>query len=183
MYSLKTIIGESLPFMIMSAAISIGAGYVLNLNSEMLFALPGIIVVIPSFINMNGSILSILSCRLSSALHMGLIKPKLKRTKTLDKNLMMTFLESVVSFLALGLIAGTFNMIFGIPSISLAVFPAVIAIAGMISISLQSVLSILFSYVSYSKGIDPDNWVIPALTSISDFIGVFLLFVVLGLFI
>ena len=183
MYSLKTIVKESLPFMIVSAAISIGAGYVLNINSNVLFALPGIIVVIPSFINMNGSILSILSCRISSALHMGTIKPQLKRTKTLDKNLMMTFLESVVSFTVLGFIAGIFNAVFGIPSIGLLVFPVVIVVAGMTSISLQSGLSILFSYVSYSKGIDPDNWVIPALTSISDFLGVFLLFVVLGIFI
>ena len=149
----------------------------------MLFALPGIIVVIPSFINMNGSILSILSCRISSALHMGTIKPRLKRTKTLDKNLMMTFLEAIVSFAALGLIAGIFNLIFGIPSVDLLIFPVVIVVSGMISISLQSVLSILFSYVSYSKGVDPDNWVIPALTSISDFLGVFLLFAVMGLFV
>lgn len=183
MYSIKTIIKQSFPILVISMAISIGAGLIMNANSELLFSLPGLLLVIPSFINMNGSILSILSSRISSALHMGLIKPKLKRTKTLNKNVMITFFDSFVSFTLLGFIAGIFNMFLGLPGIDLFIFPIITLTAGMISISLLTVLSIIFSYVSYSKGIDPDNWVIPALTSIGDFVGVFLLFMILGLFI
>lgn len=183
MYSIKTIFKESIPVLVICMAISIGAGFVMNMNDELLFTLPGILVVIPSFINMNGSILSILSSRISSALHMGLIKPKLKKTKTLDKNLIITFFDSIVSFLLLGIIAGAFNLVLGIPSVEFMIFPIITLVAGLLSIAFLSILSITFSYVSYSKGIDPDNWVIPALTSIGDFVGVVLLFVVLGLFV
>lgn len=182
-YKLKTILKESLPALVLCSAISIGAGFVLYSNEEILFSLPGILVVIPSFINMNGSIISILSSRISSALHMGLIKPRLKRTKTLNKNVLITFFDSVVSFLALGFIAGFFNMILGISGLDFFIFPIVTLVAGFVSIALLSFLSILFSYLSYSKGIDPDNWVIPILTSIGDLVGVFLLFLVLDLMI
>ena len=183
MYSVKTILKESFPILIIGAAISIGAGLILNTNNELLFTLPGILVVIPAFINMNGSILSILSSRISSALHMGTINPKLKRTKTLSKNLFITAFDAFISFLLLGFIAGAFNLFLGIPSIDFWIFPFITLIAGLISIALLSALSIVFSYVSYSRGIDPDNWVIPALTNIGDFVGVLLLFLVLGLFI
>ena len=148
MYSIKTILKESFPVLVIGAAISIGAGLILNSNNELLFALPGLLVVIPAFINMNGSILSILSSRISSALHMGLIKPKLKTTKTLNKNLIITAFDSFVSFLLLGFIAGGFNIFFGIPTVDFWIFPFITLTAGLISITLLSVLSITFSYVS-----------------------------------
>ena len=119
MYSMKTIFRESFPVLVICMAISIGAGFVMNMNGKLLFNLPGILVVIPSFVNMNGSIVSVLSSRISSALHMGLIKPKLKRTKTLDKNIIITFFETIISFALLGLVAGGFNMIIGVASIDI----------------------------------------------------------------
>ena len=58
------------------------------------------------------------------------------------------------------------------------VFPFIILIAGFLTTVVLSIMSVVFSYVSYSKGIDPDNWVIPILTSTGDFMGILLLFMI-----
>jgi mgtE-like transporter len=180
-YSMKTILKESLPIILIAGAISICAGVVLHNNSNLLFTLPGILAIIPSFNNMGGSITSVLCCRLSSALHMGMIRPKLRRTKTLERNIFATLIITVISFLALGLAAGGFNMLLGLKSIDILIFPFVTLVAGFITVAILITISIVFSYLSYSRGLDPDNMVIPLLTSIGDLVGVLLLFLMLTL--
>jgi mgtE-like transporter len=182
-YSISKILKESIPIMIISAAISTGAGYILNSNSSMILALPGIIVIIPSFINMNGSIVSVLSSRISSALHMGTIKPKFKNTQTLDRNIIATLVITLLSFLSLGVIASIFNLVIGLKSLNIMIFPLTILVAGTLTMSVLSGLSIILSYYSYSRGMDPDNLVIPLLTSVGDFLGILMLFMVFSLFV
>ena len=176
-YSMKTIIRQSLPVLLVAGAISISAGLVLHNNSEMLFALPGILAIVPAFNNMGGSVTAVLSSRLSSALHMGLIHPKLKKTKTLQRNVIATLIIAVLSFLALGFIAGGFNMMIGLESINLISFMIVVLMAGFLTVLILLTLSVILSYATYRRGIDPDNMVIPILTSVGDLAGVMLLFV------
>lgn len=178
-YSMKTIIRQSLPVLLLAGALSIAAGLVLHNNSEMLFALPGILAIVPSFNNTGGSVTAILSCRLSSALHMGLIHPKIKRTKTLQRNIIATLIIAVLSFLALGFIAAGLNMVIGLGSINMISFMIIVLIAGFLTVLILLTLSVILSYATYSRGIDPDNMVIPILTSVGDLIGVVLLFVML----
>jgi mgtE-like transporter len=180
-YSMKTILKESFPMLLVAGAISICAGLILHSNGELLFTLPGILAIIPSFNNMGGSVTSVLCCRLSSALHLGTINPKLKKTKTLERNIFATLIITTVSFFALGLAAGGFNMLLGLRSLSILAFPLVTLAAGFVTVAILSALSVIFSYISYNRGIDPDNWVIPILTSIGDFVGVSLLFLILTL--
>ena len=147
----------------------------------MILLLPGIIVIIPSFINMGGGLIAVLSSRLSSALHLGFIHPILHKTKTLERNLFATLITAVISFASLGVIAGIFTQIIGLKGLSLLMFPLLTLTAGILTILVLSFLSVIFSYVSFRKGMDPDNIVIPMLTSLGDFIGIFFLFLVLSL--
>ncbi len=181
MNSLKTILEESLPVLLLAGVLSIGAGLVLHSNSELLFALPGILAIVPSFNNMGGSVTSVLCCRLSSALHLGLIRPKIRKTKTLERNLGATLMIAVISFLALGFAAAGFNMLIGLRSLDLFMFPLVTLAAGVLTVILLMTISVVLSYVSYSRGLDPDNLVIPVLTSIGDLVGVVLLLVMVML--
>lgn len=179
-YSMKTILKESFPMLLVAGAISVLAGLILHNNGEILFTLPGILVIIPPFNNMGGSVTSVLSCRLSSALHLGMINPKIKKTKTLERNIIATLIISVISFTALGLIAWGFNTLLGLRGLDILMFPVVTLAAGITTVAILSALSVVFSYVSYSRGIDPDNWVIPLLTSVGDFVGLLLIFVILS---
>jgi mgtE-like transporter len=179
-YTLKTILKESVPGLILATAIALGAGLILSINKEFISIIPGILIIIPSFNQMNGAISSVLSCRLSSALHLGLIRPKLHKTKTLTRNIISTYVIALVSFSVFGVIAWLFNTSLSISTLTIVVFPVIVLLAGLITTIVLSILSILFSYLSYSRGIDPDNWVIPLLTSMGDFMGIFLLFMIAG---
>lgn len=179
-YTFKHIVMESIPVLILSSLIAIGAGLVL---SRSILLIPGIIVMIPAFINMSGSLMSVLASRLSSALHMGLIHPRLHRTKTLDRNILAVFIISVISFLFLGF-AGGFLMIFlGLGQINILLMSFMILLAGLITTAILVFFTVIMSYYLYKKGDDPDNWVIPILTSSSDFIGIVLLIFFVGLII
>lgn len=179
MYSMKTILKQSIPVLMLAGMVSVFAGLVLHNNGDILFMLPGILAIIPSFNNMGGSVASVLCCRLSSALHLGMIHPKLKKTKTLQRNITATLIIAFVSFLALGLAAAGFNALLGLRSLDFITFPLVTLAAGFSTILILVVISVVFSYMSYSRGIDPDNVVIPILTSIGDFVGLMLLFVII----
>ena len=181
MYSVKTILKEGLPVQIIAVLIGISAGLLMNMNRETFFMLPGILVIIPPFINMGGTITSVLSKRISSALHLGLIQPSMHRTRNLDKNLLSTAIVSIISFFSLGIVASIFNMLLGLESVSIFILPLVTLSAGLILVAVLSLFSVTSSYYSYSRGIDPDNWVIPALTGIGDFLGIFCLMFMLAI--
>jgi len=184
MISVKSIIKQSLPSLVLVAALGMVSGILLDTNKDSIMALPGILLAIPSFINIGGVILSVLVSRLSSALHMGLIGYKnIRRTKTLENNIKATYFNTFVSYLFIGVVVGGFNSLLGFHALGLFVFPIITLIAGLLTVSVLSVMGILFTYVSFRKGIDPENWVIAIMTTLGDMTGIFFLFTVVMMFI
>ena len=179
----KEIFKESVPVLTLCAAISIFSGLFLNRNEEMLKILPGVLIVIPSFIAINGNISSVLTSRLSSALHMGLVKPDFRRTKLLMRNVYAMMFVSVVAFPIIGFIGGLVNIVLGASVVSLLAFTAVTSMAGIMTVLILIFVSMLFSYLTYGKGLDPDNVVIPLLTTTGDFIGILILLMTMTLLI
>ncbi len=177
----REIFEESVPVLTLTAAISIFSGFFLNRNEEVLRFLPGMLIIIPSFIAINGNIASVMTSRLSSALHMGLIKPNFRRTKLLMRNFYSMVIISLIAFPVLGLIAGALNVLFGGSAESFMIFPLVTFSAGMTTALILIFVSMLFSYLTYRKGLDPDNVVIPMLTTTGDLVGISVLLIITGL--
>lgn len=179
--NVREIFEESAPVLTLCAAISIFSGLFLSRNEAVLKILPGVLIIIPSFIAINGNISSVITSRLSSALHMGLVKPNFRRTKLLIRNVYSMLIVSLVSFLILGFVAGALNVLLGASKVSFIMFPLVTFTAGMITAPILIFISILFSYLTYRKGLDPDNVVVPLLTTIGDFVGISVLLIITGL--
>lgn len=177
----KEILKESIPVLMFCAAISVFSGLSLSRNEEILKFLPGILLIVPAFMSINGNISSIITSRLSSALHMGLIKPNFRRTHLLMKNFYSMLIISFITFPILGFVAGFFNIIFSGSDLGLIFFPLITLLSGMITISSLMFLSIFVSYMTYRKGLDPDNVVVPFLTTVGDFIGITVLLLVTAL--
>lgn len=179
--NVKEIFEESVPILTLTAAISIFSGFFLNNNEEVFKFLPGLLIIIPSFIAINGNISSVMTSRLSSALHMGLIKPNFKRTKLLMRNFYSMVVISLVAFPVIGVFAGVLNIVFGGGAEYFMVFPLITFTAGMSTALILIFVSMLFSYLTYRKGLDPDNVVIPFLTTIGDLVGISVLLIITGL--
>ena len=184
-YSLdvKEIFKESVPVLTLCAAISIFSGLFLNRSEDMLKILPGVLIVIPSFIAINGNISSVLTSRLSSALHMGLVKPDFRRTKLLMRNIHAMLFVSFIAFPVIGFIGGIVNILLGASGVSLLAFTMVTTVAGLITVVMLVFVSMMFSYLTYGKGLDPDNVVIPVLTTTGDFIGILILLMTMAMLI
>ncbi len=178
MINRKEVIEESLPVLSLAAAISILSGVFLGNNEELLKALPGILIIIPSFMAINGNISSVVSSRLSSALHMGLVKPHFRRSELLMRNIHSMLIISVIAFAVLGIAAATVNSMFSAGPVSFILFPVITLTAGLITVLILMFGSIFTSYIVYRHGIDPDNVVVPILTTVGDFVGISVLLLI-----
>ena len=178
MINRKEVLEESLPILSLTAAISILSGLFLGNNENLLRSLPGILVIVPSFMSVNGNISSVVSSRLSSALHMGLVKPHFRRSKVLGETIHSMLLVSVIAFTVLGLAAAVVNSLFGAEYVAFALFPLITLTAGLITVLILMLGSIFTSYMVYRHGIDPDNVVVPILTTVGDFVGISVLLLV-----
>ncbi|MFH1821865.1 MAG: magnesium transporter [Methanobacteriota archaeon] len=171
-YSLRRILWESYPVLVLCAVLSLGAGLILNSQIESIKALPLILVMVPPINGINNNICSILGSRLTSALHMGTIEPRFGEQAALQKNIRASWLMSVGVFVFTSVIFFTLAMISGIgPSKSVMVMLAFFA-ASMVAVAVTMFCTIGLAFLSFSKNLDPDNVVIPIVTSIGDIIGV-----------
>lgn len=178
MIDTKEVIEESLPVLSICAAISILSGLFLGKNEELLRMLPGILIIVPSFMAINGNISSVVTSRLSSALHMGLVKPHFRRSKLLERNIHAMLIVAVISFFMLGLAAAMINNFLGAVVINLMIFPMITLTAGLITVMVLMFGSIVTSYLIYRHGLDPDNVVVPILTTVGDFVGILVLLLI-----
>ncbi len=178
MIDTREILKESVPVLSITAAISVLSGLFLGNNEELLKALPGILIIVPSFMAINGNISSVLASRLSSALHMGLIKPNFRRSETLTVNVHSMLIISVISFIILGLAGGALNGFLGAEVGTFLMFPLITVTAGFITVVVLIILAIISSYLIYRNGLDPDNVVVPVLTTIGDFVGISVLLLI-----
>lgn len=178
MIDTKEVIEESLPVLTICAAISIFSGLFLGNNLELLKALPGLLIIVPSFMAVNGNISSVMASRISSGLHMGLIKPRFHGSRVLQKNIYAMIIVAVVSFLILGAVAAGINTYAGAEAVNMMLFPAVTLTAGLITVLILMGGSIFTSYLIYRHGLDPDNVVVPILTTVGDFVGISVLLLI-----
>ena len=66
--------------------------------------------------------------------------------------------------------------------IALSQFIAIFVLTGVLLVSTVSLVSILAAFLSFKRGLDPDDVVAPVVTTVGDVMGIVFLFVVLGLF-
>jgi len=155
------------------------AGVALGETSTLFVSIPGMLILVPAVTEMRGNISGILTSRLSTALHLGSVHPKLYgNTVEYRDNVIATAVLSILTPIGVGMIAYIFSRLFGFDqSASLWVFVFVAFCAGALAGSLQTVLTILFAFTTYKHGLDPDTMVFPILSALEDIITILSLIV------
>ncbi len=142
------------------------AGSILAFFTNKLLLVPGLLVLIPGFLEMRGSIAGSLSARLSSALHLGTLSPKSHDNKLLRANVVAAWILVLVASLVLGIVAYIASLMFfkiNEPNIIYVSF-----IAAIISNILLLPLTTRTTIWLYKKGYDPDDIMGPYNTTIGD---------------
>jgi len=167
--NIKRIIEETTPFLLILTVIVLLSGGILSGVTEEFKIVPGLLILLPPLLDLRGNIGASLASRLSSAFHLGYMKPN-KVTNCLKSNVYAAiFLSIVISFL-LGLFSWLTCILLGTACISITTFVTISMITGIVSSSILTLLTILITQISFRRGLDPDNITAPSIGSIGDIV-------------
>ena len=158
------------------------SGTLLSSNEEVLYSFPIILLVLPSLNSLIGDISTVLISRLTSHLYIGTLPPKIQKSGRLMEDfigLLLTIVLSLIFLVVLGygIAIGTAIEI---------VNPILIISIIMITILLIFILMFLILFFSsiyfFKKSKDPNNFLIPFVTSSADFLTPFFLIIFIQIF-
>ncbi len=153
------------------------AGTLIGVFREKILLIPGMIILLPGFLEMRGNISGTFAARLSSGLFLGVIDPKKYNTKIIRGNLLASFVLALTVSLVLGLVA--YSVTYLTMGIS---YPKIIAmpfLAGIIANAIEIMLTLFATFYLFRKGLDPNNIMGPFVTSTGDISSVFSLLIVM----
>jgi len=169
----RTIVVTMFPLLVGLSILEMGSGFVLESLESTYLDNPTLLVLVPVMIGMGGNLGAIFSARLSTRFHLGTLEFD-PRDGLLWANIAAIMLLAVTVFSALGVAAWIVGRTIARPMAFIDLFVISVA-SGLILAALAIVLSISATYVSYRRGMDPDDTTIPVVTNVCDMLGVLVL--------
>ena len=172
---------EMLAVVLFTPLLDILAGTVIEARLAHFVALPGLLIVIPPLISVAGDLGGILSSRLSSKLHLGVISPRRLPEAPAILDAVLVVVSGVVVFTAIGTIGFGLSALLGKASPSLPIMLSSTVLAGFIASLFGLLIAYYIAVATTRFGLNPDNHAIPIITSVMDLTGVVSFLVVLAL--
>jgi mgtE-like transporter len=175
-WTIRHIVRTMFPILLVLSMLEMGSGYILEALEETYLGNPTLLVLVPVMIGMGGNLGAILSSRLSTRLHLGLLEFD-PRDEVLWTNIFAILGLAVTIFSALGIAAWVVGQVIAEP-MALVDLMLISVVSGMLLAVIAIALSLGATYVSYTQGLDPDDTTIPVVTNLCDILGVIVLSVV-----
>lgn len=172
---LRRIVRESLPVLLIAGTVDVLAGVTIEKRLESFLVFPGLLVLVPPFLEDTGALGGILSSRLASKLHLGLIEPRNVPQRMARADFWLTFLFAVPVFVLVAVSADIAATVAGLATPGVLRMVAVSLMGGFLATTFAVVIAYYGAIASYRLGLDPDNHGIPLITSSMDLIGAFAL--------
>lgn len=180
--SIRRLVRESVVVLTGAALVSVLAGAVLEGQGEVFLAVPVLLLLFPPFVAIFGALGGILSSRLTSKLHLGIIRPSIRPDREVWLELSMTFLYAIGIYVYVGVSAWLLATVLGITTPPLPQLLGIAVVGGMIGTVFLTIVATTAATATYRLGLDPDNHAIPIVTSVMDFIGMLCLVGAVALF-
>ena len=176
---LRRVVRESLPILFAAACLSTMAGIAIEKRLDTFSTYPALLILFPAFISSAGALGGILSSRLSTKLHLGLMTPASfpNRDARADGLLILLLGIPVYLFNAFG--AHFVGRLLGQASPGLARMALVSLVGGAFAVLFVTAVAYYGTIAAVRFGADPDTYGIPIITSSVDFIGALALIVVI----
>jgi mgtE-like transporter len=168
----KRIVRESVAVLVVFGAVDLIAGLVVEARLHRFLVFPALLVLVPPFLESAGALGGILSSRLSSKLHLGVLSPRGWPEAVAGLDATIIFLFAVFMFALRGAAAALIAEVMNLASPGIVVMVGVSLVAGMLATLLVIVISYYTSVATYRLGLDPDNHGIPIISSTMDLLGV-----------
>jgi len=168
---LRRIVAESLPFLLIAGVVSTLAGITIQSRLDTLASEPALLIVVPPLLSLSGSLAGILSARVSTKLHLGVVDPSRIALRPVAEDVSVLYLVALPTFLVLGVAADVLAAITGLGTPGAAEMVALLLLAGILATTLAAVVAYAAALATYRLGWDPDNNGVPLVSSSSDFLG------------
>ena len=173
-WTVRAIVGTMLPLLVvLSILVTLGSGFVLEELEETYLGNPTLLVMVPVMIDMGGNLGAILSSRLSTRLHLGILSFD-PRDTVLWTNILAILALAATIFTVLGFAAYLIGQFAAAP-LPLGTLLTISLVSGMLLAVFAIAISLVATYVSYQFGLDPDDTTIPIVTNMCDILGVIIL--------
>jgi mgtE-like transporter len=184
--SLRRILAESLPILALTGTVTILVGVALQDREEEFFTLLALSTLLPAFLQEGGALGGMLSSRLSSKIHLGLLAPRgIPPVNAFrDFTLIYIFATGVYVFIGGASHVVTVALFSADASPGFFTMIGISTLAGLIATSAAAFAAYYGSILSYRVGLDPDTYGIPIITAAVDllgFMGLIIALIVFGL--
>jgi mgtE-like transporter len=168
---LPRIVRQSLPVLLIAGAVSALAGVAVERQLEPFTEHPALLVLLPAFLSSCGALGGILSGRLSTKLHLGLIEAATVpgRLARRDIAVALGLAVPVFAFDAVG--ATLVATLVGQETPGIDTMLAVTMLGGLVAVAFVVLVAYYGTIASFRVGLDPDTYGIPIVTSTVDFTG------------
>ncbi|HEX2054758.1 MAG TPA: magnesium transporter [Actinomycetota bacterium] len=167
----RRVVRGSLAILIVAGLVDVIAGVTIEQRLEHFLTYPGLLVLIPPFLEDAGALGGILSARLSSKLHLGSIPPQAIPSGRSWEDILMTYILGVPVFFFVGLSGTVVSHAVGLETPGLGSMLALTLLAGAVATTGAIFVAYYTAMISFRFGLDPDNYGIPVVTSSMDLIG------------
>ena len=172
---LRRIVRESAPVLCVAGTIDVLAGLTIEKRLESFLTFPGLLVLVPPFLEDTGALGGILSSRLGSKLHLGVLQPTNVPERAARGDFLLTFLYAIPVFVLVAVSSEVAAGVAGLATPGMLRMIAASMIGGAIATSVAVVLAYYGAIATFRLGLDPDNHGIPMITSSMDLVGAFAL--------
>ncbi|MEE9134532.1 MAG: magnesium transporter [Nitrososphaerales archaeon] len=166
-----TIVRVMGPLLMILAFVGMFSGLILTTGQELLFRSPALFILVPAVVGLGGNLGAIIGSRVSTALHLGIIEPSLSNI-ALRNNIISSLIAGGVMFIILGIVAGVLASFLSLKGPSMIEIFLISTISGVFLVLFVVIISVAAAFFSYRRGLDPDDVVIPVVTSFSDLAGI-----------
>jgi mgtE-like transporter len=177
----RTIVRESLQILILSAILSAAGGLAIENIKNVFVAIVPLVILLPMLNDMIGDFGTIISARFSAMLHEGKVKSKWWHNHELKKLFVQVFIIAMLTTVlstAIALVISLFSDYQVTITVALKMF-AITVLDVIMLIAVMFISSILLGLYYFKKKEDPNNFLIPIITSIADFANMILLAVLI----
>ena len=155
---IKTI-RESLVALMFVAFIVNITGTILKGISDFVRDRKEIYTVYPALIGLVGDVGSVVGSTATTKLALGLLTPSLSSIRNHAKNIFSAWVASIIMFVVLALSGLSIHGLFSLSAFSSLI--SILLIANVIAVTMIVLLSYAVSILTFQKGLDPGNFVIP----------------------
>lgn len=157
---------ESFATLIIVAFIVNVTGTVLNRISVIVEGRKEIYSVYPALIDTVGDVGSVVGCTATTKLALGLLKPSFSSMRNHSQQIFAAWASAIIYFVLFSALSLSINNMFSLSAF--LNFTTFLLTANLIAVSTIILISYAVAILTFQKGLDPDNFVIPIESSLAD---------------